>query len=336
MLHLGYERKIVRLLQILDWFRTLVGVLQGCVLSPLLFCVFLEVVTARALDVEEQGVTISGLCINNMKFADDIALVAESEEVLQTMLKRIDAESHDFGLTISTAKTVVQCIPPRERRMTASINGVMLEQTTEFVYLGGRVTEDATSDSDIDRRIGLATGVACSLIKLWRSKDISSRTKVRLYKSLVLSVLLYNSETWTMREALNRKLLVFEMSVLRRIMGVTRRDRCRNEDVRRQLGVNRDVVNEIRHRRLGYFGHVVRMSQSRTPNLLLYGRIRGNRPRGRPYKRWLDGIQEDCKIAGITVREVEYLARDRRLWSRAVYRLLERVDRESGSSSPMH
>ena len=119
-------------------------------------------------------------------------------------------------------------------------------------------------------------------------------------------------------------------------MGVTRRDRCRNEDVRRELGVTRDVVNEIRHRRLGYFGHVVRMSQSRMPNLLLYGRVRGNRPRGRPKKRWLDGIGEDCRIAGITVREAEYLARDRRLWSRAVYRLLERVDRVAGSSSPRH
>jgi len=99
----------------------------------------------------------------------------------------------------------------------------------------------------------------------------------------------------------------------------------RNVDIRKELGVTRDVVNEVRHRRLSYFGHVVRMLPFRVPNLLRYGRMAGKRPRGRPKKRWLDGFREDFKIAGITEREAEYMARDRRLWSRTVYRLLERV-----------
>jgi len=73
---------------------------------------------------------------------------------------------------------------------------------------------------------------------------------------------------------------VFEMTVLQRIRGVTRRDRRRNVDVRKELGVTRDVVNEVRHRRLPYFGHVVRMLPSRVPNLLLYGRVEGARPHG--------------------------------------------------------
>ena len=94
------------------------------------------------------------------------------------------------------------------------------------------MSDSADSNADIARRIGLATGVARSLARIWKSKEIGIPTKVRLHTTLVLSVLLYNAETWTMKEELNRKLLVFEMSVLRCIAGVTRRDRCRNTDIR--------------------------------------------------------------------------------------------------------
>ena len=115
MSHLGCE-KIIRLLMALykdtfsadrvdgeftDWFKTLVGVLQGCVLSPLLFCIFLEVVMARALDVEDMGAVVSGRLINNLKFADDVGLLTESSTDLQSLLDRVDEESNRFGLTIS-------------------------------------------------------------------------------------------------------------------------------------------------------------------------------------------------------------------------------------------
>ena len=70
------------------------------------------------------------------------------------------------------------------------------------------MTETADSKADVDRRIGLATGVAGNLAVIWRSKDIGLMTKTRLYKALVLSVLLYNAETWTMTEEIGRKLLV--------------------------------------------------------------------------------------------------------------------------------
>src|SRR5271163_4714295 len=126
------------------------------------------------------------------------------------------------------------------------------------------------------------------------------------------------------------------MAVLRRILGVTRRNRRRNNDVRKDLGVSRDIVNEIRQRRLAYFGHIVRMELSRSPNILLYGQVHGSRPRGRPRKRWMDGVRDDCRNIGITLEEAEHMARDRRLWSRTVYRLLERHDQSAAAMSPMH
>jgi len=83
------------------------------------------------------------------------------------------------------------------------------------------------------------------LSKIWRSRDISLSTKVKVYETLVLSILLYNAETWTLTEELNKRLRVFEMSCLRRIAGVTRQDRVRNEVIRSNLKIQRDIVEKV-------------------------------------------------------------------------------------------
>jgi len=77
--------------------------------------------------------------------------------------------------------------------------------------------------------------------------------------------------------------------------------------------------------------HIVRMMPCRTLTLLLYGRVEGRRPVGRPRKCWLDVVGEDCKLLGITLQEADQLARNRVLWSRSVYRLLERADSSASS-----
>jgi len=184
-------------------------------------------------------------------------------------------------MTVSTAKTEVQCIPEKDSQMTLRMNGVALRQTKEFVYLGGKMSDSADSVGDVERRIGIATEVARSLSSLWKSRSIQTATKVRLYRALVQSVLLYNSETRTMTQALNHKLLVFEMTILGFIAVVT------------------------------YFGHVVRMTPFRTANVLLYGRVEGRTPVGTPRKRWLDVAGEDWKLLCITLQEADQLARNR-------------------------
>ena len=78
----------------------------------------------------------------------------------------------------------------------------------EFVYLGGTICSDATCDKDISRRIGIASGVARSLEKTWKAKDITKETKVLIYRTLVQSILLYNAETWTLKEENIRSLYV--------------------------------------------------------------------------------------------------------------------------------
>ena len=93
-----------------QWFETVVGVMQGCVLSPLLFNILLEVVMAFALENNDIGATISGTLISNLRFVDDISLLADSSVGLQQLLDKFHTVSRRFGLNVSASKTEVQCI----------------------------------------------------------------------------------------------------------------------------------------------------------------------------------------------------------------------------------
>jgi len=84
--------------------------------------------------------------------------------------------------------------------MKTSLGGTELTQCEEFVYLGGVVSADGLCDRDVDRRIGLPAGIVRNLHSIWKAKDISKSTKVLLYQSMVQSIVLYNSETWTIKE----------------------------------------------------------------------------------------------------------------------------------------
>ena len=110
------------------------------------------------------------------------------------------------------------------------MDGQELQQINN--YLGCSISSNGGCERDISRRIGLARGITQMLDKVWSSGAISKSTKVRVYETLVLSVLLYNSETWTLTTAQENRLRMAEMACWRKIEGVTRKDRIRNEAIR--------------------------------------------------------------------------------------------------------
>ena len=163
MRFLGYDEKIVRLLESLydgtmsavrvdgslsNWFITVVGVLQGCILSSLLFSIFLEGVIALALDGSEIGARVLGMVIPNLCFADDISLLADSEHELQHLPNRIHETSNKFGMTISNSKTEVQCIGKDRHQMIIKLGVNAVQQTDDFVYLGGTISADSNCDKE--------------------------------------------------------------------------------------------------------------------------------------------------------------------------------------------
>ena len=134
-------------------------------------------------------------------------------------------------------KTEVQHVGKSSKVININIDDKPLKQVENFIYLGGNMREDAWVEQDIRRRIGLATGVMQSLNKIWQNRGIGQVTKVKIYETLVLSVLLYNSETWTMKESTKNYVRVFEMGCLRKILGISRRDHIRNSDIRSTLNI---------------------------------------------------------------------------------------------------
>jgi len=124
------------------------------------------------------------------------------------------------------------------------------------------------------------------LKNIWESKEISTWTKVKLYEALVLSVVLYNSETWTSTNENVQRLKVFEMACLCRLACVSRRQHIRSIEIKEQLGVITDLQHRLQIKRLKYFGHVERMGQERHPHIARHGRMDGVRSRGRPRRRY--------------------------------------------------
>jgi len=100
----------------------------------------------------------------------------------------------------------VQCVGKGRQQIKITLEDEELKQAENFVYLGGTVSADQSCDKDIDRRIGLAAGIVRNLDKIWKARDITKGTKVMLYHTLVQAIVLYNAETWTLKEEHKRKL----------------------------------------------------------------------------------------------------------------------------------
>ena len=142
----------------------------------------------------------------------------------------------DLGLKVNIAKTEVQAISKSKCNLNIDIANDRLKQVEDFVYLGGKIAENGSSTGDIKNRIRKAGAAFQRLNNIWTSKSISSHTKMQLYQSLILSILLlllYWAESWTVKKEDSNRLQVFEMACLRRIMGVTRIDKIRNTHIKK-------------------------------------------------------------------------------------------------------
>jgi Reverse transcriptase (RNA-dependent DNA polymerase) len=187
MRNLGYPDKIVRILENLyhgtfsivrvradttNWFETIVGLLQGCILSPLLFKIFLKVIVSRALQDMNLVAVMNGYVINNLRFADDIAATAENQQKLQLIVDNIVAESTRMGMKVNIEKTEVQHVGLVEKEVIILIENQTLKQVKDFGYLGGNISDDASTEQDVKRRIGCACGIMQNLsLEMKRDKQ---------------------------------------------------------------------------------------------------------------------------------------------------------------------
>ena len=132
-----------------DWFQTGKGVCQGCILSPGLFNLYAVYIMRNAGLAEAQaGIKIAGRNINNLRYADDTTLMAESEAELKSLFMKVKEESEQFGLKLNIQKTKIMASGP----VTSwQIDGETVETTAHFLFLGSKITEDGHCSHDIKR-----------------------------------------------------------------------------------------------------------------------------------------------------------------------------------------
>ena len=149
------------------------------------------------LDEAQAGIKIAGRNINNLRYADNTTLMAESEE-LKSLLMKVKVESEKVGLKLNIQKTKIMASGP----ITSwEIDGETVEIVSDFIFLGSQITADGDCSHEIKRRLLLGSKVMTNLDSILKSKDIALSTKIRLVKAMVFPVVMYGCETWTVKRA---------------------------------------------------------------------------------------------------------------------------------------
>lgn len=303
--------------------KILKGVRQGCIISPILFILYSEMIF-RALE-ELKGVVVGGRNITNLRYADDTALLSESEENLQKIVDKVNEEGEKMGMSINVdkSKTMVITRYGKENiQVDITVDGKRLQQVDAFIYLGQLVTADGKCEGEIRRRMGIARTVFLNMREVLTSRNIRKKVKIRLVKCYVWSTLLYGVETWTISALMLKMINAFEMWCLRRVLKISWRDKIKNETVLKKAGCRRELEGIIKMRKASYAGHVLRSGDSMQKNCL-EGYVEGKRERGRQRATWMDNIKDWAKLKyGGVARKAE----DREEWRSMVVNLSKKAE----------
>ena len=158
------------------------------------------------LEEAQAGIKIARRNINNLRYADDTTLMAESEEELKSLLMKVESEK--VGLKLNIQKMKIMASGP----ITSwEIDGERVETVTDFIFWGSKITADGDCSHEIKRHLLLGRKVMTNLDSIFKSRDITLPTKVCLVKAMVFPVVMYGCESWTIRKAEHQKINAFEL-----------------------------------------------------------------------------------------------------------------------------
>ena len=293
-----------------EWTEINRGVRQGCVMSPDFFNLYSEHILRR-LEESNDGVAINGVCINNIRYADETALIADSEEGLQRLLDLVLDASSDEGLEINCKKTFCMVVLKERQPPTCNLicNGTGIEQANSFNYLGSMLTSDGRCEKEIIRRIGMAKTSFNQMSPLLKDRTLSIPLKVRLLKCFIWSVLLYGCESWTLSAALTRNIEATEMWIYRRMIRVSYTAHETNISVLQRMGQERQLLRTIKERQTRFTGHIIRKGE--LEDLILAGKVQGKKARGGQRLLFLNQVMENTGLT--SPRTIWDAARNRTL-----------------------
>ena len=160
------------------------------------------------LEEAQAGIKIARRNINNLRYADDTTLMAESEEELKSLLMKVKEESEKVGLKLNIQKTKIMASSPI---ISWEIDGETVETVSDFIWGGSKITADGDCSHEIKRRLLLGRKVMINLDSIFKSRDIILLTKVRLVKAMVFPVVMYGCESWTVKKAELQRIDAFEL-----------------------------------------------------------------------------------------------------------------------------
>ena len=172
---------------------------QGGILSPCLFNLYAEYILRNAgLDEAQAEIKIARRNINNLRYAEDTTLKAENEEELNSLLMKVKEETEKGGLNLNIQKMKIMASGP----ITSwEIDGETVETVSDFILGGSKITADGDCSHEIKRRLLLGRKVMTNLDSIFKSRDISLPTKIRVVRAMFLPVVMYGCEIWTAKEA---------------------------------------------------------------------------------------------------------------------------------------
>jgi hypothetical protein len=202
---------------------------------------------------------------------------------------------------------VVSTSENRRKPQSLKIGNKTFEGANNFVYLGDIMDNENRINKRVKERIQAGNKANFANIKLFKNKLISRNTKMRIYRTVVRTVVrpvvTYGSETWTLPTAEENALRIFERKILRKIYGPVLENgiwRNRYNDELNEIIKGEDIVRFIKAQRIRWLGHVERLEKSAMPKKMLEGKLFYGRRRGRPRMRWLDDVMGDLAVMGIT------------------------------------